>query len=367
MYKFVNQPLNVSVTSKKKTLDPQQTYLFLSTHDGGACGYWRSRFISFELEACHERCSCTESRTFFNDQNLLRNASSYRVQRLTRISELEILDFIRNVTGGRLKTVYDIDDILCGEDMPEYNAYRGVFMDTAPVIAGFMRTVSSISVTNDQLKEYYSSKFNIPEKKFFVIPNRPPRHWLDRYHPAIVRDRWERHSKSRLRIGVAAHFSHFGGKDGVDDMSGINDWVIANRKKYQFVFKGGLSEILAPYLDDFEVLPMSKFLHYPCEKQSMDVDVMIQPLQDNIFNRCKSPIKLYESWADGTPCLVQDLPEYRREAPESCFSCGDELDMMLEKLFASKEHYLQVCDNNYHRLDELWLDKNLQPWIEVML
>ena len=166
MYKFVNQPLNVSVTSKKKMLDPQQTYLFLSTHDGGACGYWRSRFISFELEACHERCSCAESRTFFNDQNLLRNASSYRVQRLTRISELEILDFIRNVTGGRLKTVYDIDDILCGEDMPEYNAYRDIFMDAAPVIAEFMRTISRITVTNEQLKEYYSSKFNIPEKKF---------------------------------------------------------------------------------------------------------------------------------------------------------------------------------------------------------
>ena len=64
---------------------------------------------------------------------------------------------------------------------------------------------------------------------------------------------------------------------------------------------------------------------------------------------------------------MQDLPEYRREAPESCFSCADELDMMLEKLFASKEHYLQICDDNYHRLDELWLDKNLQPWIEVML
>ena len=99
----------------------------------------------------------------------------------------------------------------------------------------------------------------------------------------------------------------------------------------------------------------------------MDVDVMIQPLQDNIFNRCKSPIKLYESWADGTPCLVQDLPGYRDEAPECCFSCADELDVMLDKLLASEEQYLLSCDKNYHRLDDLWLDRNLQPWIEVML
>jgi hypothetical protein len=112
---------------------------------------------------------------------------------------------------------------------------------------------------------------------------------------------------------------------------------------------------------------VSRFLIYPKEKVEMDVDLMIQPLQDNFFNRCKSPIKLYESWADGTPCFVQGLPNYREVAADCCFDNFDDLEKMIEEIFKSKNHYCNVVDANYHRLDDLWLDKNLQPWLNVML
>ena len=42
-----------------------------------------------------------------------------------------------------------------------------------------------------------------------------------------------------------------------------------------------------------------------------EYDVCLVPLEDNLFNRCKSNIKFIECASQGVPCIASDLPEFR--------------------------------------------------------
>lgn len=365
-YSFVNPQFRVEPV--KKSLNDGRTHLFLSTNDGGACGYWRSRFVSYELEIRHQNAAFVEGRAYISDPALLQRADSYRVSRLGNVNEIQWLEYIRRTSKGRMKIIYDIDDILCREDMPEYNLFRNCFPSGGELISECMKRCDVITVTQQTLRDYYAEKFNIPVEKFKVIPNRPAHFWLDHYHPVLIQKRVERHRGQKLRIGIAANMSHYSAENRCpDDLSCIESWVISNRKKYKFVFKCALPGSMEKYRDDFEFSEYSSFLDYPREKREMDVDLLIQPLQDNLFNRCKSAIKFYEAWGDGTPCFISNLPNYSVEAPEFVFDSIDELENKISELFTSEQHYLEVCDSLYHKLDDLWVDKNLQPWLEVMM
>ena len=152
-----------------------------------------------------------------------------------------------------------------------------------------------------------------------------------------------------------------------DDFSGILDWIVENRKKYEFVFHGGFPPLLEKYAADFTRIPVGPFLDYPRVRLSIRADLFIQPLIHSVFNECKSPIKLLESWAEGTPAFVQNLGSYMRIAPEACFDTAETLDRMVNALFADPDAQLQLIRRNYARMGEFWLDNHLDEWLEVML
>ncbi len=367
-YSFVNPQFQMP-EPVRKSLDDGRQHVFLAVNDGGLCGYWRSRFISQALEFVYaDKCACIDSRIAMYDRGLLNAADSCRCSRFCKEHELQWMRYARQVTGGRLKLIYDIDDILVYDDIPEYNMFRNLFPGIENILRDAMLEADVITVTSEYLRDYYVNKLQIPPERFVLIPNYPPRWLFDNYHPELVHARCRRHKKHQMRIGIAASATHFSADTETgDDCSVIADWIIRNRKKYKFVFKGGFSSYFEPYADDFEIHPGSNLLAYPKDKLALDVDLMIQPLQDNLFNRCKSLIKFYESWGDGTPCFVSGVANYLEAAPECCFRDSAELDGLIADLFSSEKTYMSVAENNYKRLNSLWLDKNLDKWIEVMM
>ncbi|MBR2964052.1 MAG: hypothetical protein IKC53_07595, partial [Lentisphaeria bacterium] len=80
-----------------------------------------------------------------------------------------------------------------------------------------------------------------------------------------------------------------------------------------------------------------------------------------------SPIKLLESWAEGTPAFVQDIGNYMQIAPDACFDTADKLDRMVSALFANPDAQFQTIRANYTRVNGFWLDNHLNEWLEVML
>ena len=349
-----------------------RNYLFASTHiDVGGCSYYRILFISQLLSQKYQNTSFCDARVLFNYMAILPMLTSFRLQRACGIRDLkwfrETLLPAKQHFG--FPVIYEIDDILVREDIPEYNCYRDIFRDGAKAIPVYMEGSDVITVTCAPLADYYSAKFRIPRAKFRVIPNYLPRYFFDSYNEVVVRDRILSQKSRKPRICFSCGMSHYDIKEigSGDDFSGILDWIVQNRHRYQFIFHGGFPPALSKYADDFIRVPVGPFLDYPRVRRSLRADLYIQPLKRSLFNECKSPIKLLESWAEGVPAFVQDLNSYRAIAPEACFDTPQTLDRMVSSLFANPEAQFDLIRGNYARMDAFWLDNHLDEWLQVML
>ena len=353
-------------------LIPGKTYVFGSTHiDVGGCSYYRILFISQLLSQVHDRALFCDARILFNYKEILPLLSSFRLQRACTVRNLE---WFRDVllpakNEFRFPAVYEIDDILVHEDIPVYNCYRDIFREGKDSIPIYMNGCDAVTVTCAPLADYYSRKFGIPRTKFRVIPNYLPRYFFDSYDEAVILDRIRSQKSRKPRICFSCGMSHFDmWKTGAgDDFSGIIDWIVENRRKYEFIFHGGFPPALEKYADDFTRIPVGPFLDYPRVRRSIRADLFIQPLRHSMFNECKSPIKLLESWAEGTPAFVQDLGSYMQIAPDACFDTADTLDRKVNGLFADPDAQFRLIRANYARMKDFWLDDHLNEWLEVML
>jgi len=385
MFRFVPQKLNApahpTITAKQtpaeKTaapvrLDPDQTYVFGSTHiDVGGCSYYRILFISQLLSQIYNRALFCDARLLFNYQPLFPALSSFRLQRACSIRDLrwfrDILLPAKN--KYRFPVIYEIDDILVQEDIPVYNCYRDIFREGRDALPVYMDGSDAVTVTCPPLADYYSLKFGLPRSKFRVVPNYLPRYFFDSYDETVILDRIRSQRSRKPRICFSCGMSHYDMRrtGAGDDFSGILDWIVENRRKYDFVFHGGFPPDLEQYADDFTRIPIGPFLDYPRVRRSIRADLFIQPLRHSRFNECKSPIKLLESWAEGTPAFVQDLGSYMKLAPDACFDTADTLDRKVNALFADPDAQLRTIRANYARMEDHWLDNHLDEWLDVML
>ncbi len=378
MFQFVPPKLTAPArpeAQKKKpgvTLNPDKTYIFGSTHiDSGGCSYYRILFISQLLSQIHERAVFCDTRLLFAYRDVFPNLSCFRLQRACSVGDLAWFRglILPAKQKYRFPVIYEIDDILVRDDIPVYNCYRDIFKEGRDALPVYMDGSDAVTVTCTPLADYYSGKFGLPRDKFHVIPNYLPRYFFDSYDEAVILDRIRSQKKRKPRICFSCGMSHFDmlRTGEPDDFSGILDWIVENRRKYRFIFHGGFPPALEKYKNDFECIPIGPFLDYPRVRRSIRADLFIQPLRHSLFNECKSPIKLLESWAEGTPAFVQDLGSYRRIAPEACFDTPDKLDRMVSALFADPDAQFQFIRANYARMKNWWLDDHLDEWLEVML
>ena len=353
-------------------LDPKRFYTFGSTHiDVGGCSYYRILFISQLISQIHDNVAFCDARILFLARELFPHLASFRLQRACSKRDLRwFRDTILPAKKQyRFPVVYEIDDILVRDDIPEYNCYRDIFKEGGDTIPYYMEGSDAVTVTCAPLADYYSRKFGLPREKFRVIPNYLPRYFFDAYDEAVILDRIRSQKSRKPRICFSCGMSHYDMlRTGAgDDFSGILDWIAANRHKYEFVFHGGFPPALEQYAADFMRIPVGPFLDYPRVRRAIRADLFIQPLRHSMFNECKSPIKLLESWAEGTPAFVQNLGSYMRIAPDACFDSADTLDRMVNALFADPDAQLRTIRANYARMKDYWLDDHLNEWLDVML
>ena len=371
--KIVMPPgLSDKQSARQNAINQKRSYFFASTHmDVGGCSYYRVLFISQLISQKYQNTTFCDSRLLFSYAAMLPILASFRLQRACGIRDIQW--FQNTLLPAKqhygFPVIYEIDDILVREDIPEYNCYRNIFRDGAQAIPVYMGGSDVITVTCDALADYYSAKFKLPRGKFRVIPNYLPKYFFDSYNEVVVRDRIRTQKSRKPRICFSCGISHYDMNNlGTgDDFSGILDWIVQNRHRYQFIFHGGFPPALAKYADDFIQVPVGPFLDYPRVRRSLQADLYIQPLRRSLFNECKSPIKLLESWAEGVPAFVQDLNSYRAIAPEACFDTPETLDRMVQDLFADPEAQFRAIRSNYARMDAFWLDNHLDEWIQVML
>ena len=129
-----------------------------------------------------------------------------------------------------------------------------------------------------------------------VVPNfLPPRWWAGR--------QGQRRQGRKPRVGWGGGSSHTG------DLELVADVVRALADEVEWVFFGMCPERLRPYVHEFH--PGVFIDDYPAKLTSLDLDLAIAPLEDNLFNRCKTNLRLLEYGACGFPVICSDLEPYQ--------------------------------------------------------
>jgi hypothetical protein len=274
--------------------------------------------------------------------------------------------------------IYDIDDVIIRDDIPLYNLARDSYTDEmVGHMYKIMKQVNLITVTTEVIAKYYQNKFKLPKDKFIIIPNYLPRWWIgDLYQYDRTMKQFKEAKKPKIAfICGSNHYDLADQNGGVDDFTHIVDWIRDNSERYEFHFVGSFPKQLKELKDKKKIFidPPSDILNYPGSIALRGYNLWIAPLQDNVFNRCKSNIKLIESWALGIPSIVQDCACYSPHTG-SVFKTADDLQNQVDRLFSSSEVYGESVRLGKNVVDfgdknapfGYWLERNIGVYRKLL-
>lgn len=112
-----------------------------------------------------------------------------------------------------------------------------------------------------------------------------------------------RRQSRKPRVGWAGGASHTG------DLEVIADVVKELANEVEWVFFGLCPDKLRPYIHEFH--ESVSLEHYPRMLASMNLDLALAPVEQNLFNECKSNLRLLEYGACGFPVIASDLRCYQ--------------------------------------------------------
>jgi hypothetical protein len=152
-----------------------------------------------------------------------------------------------------------------------------------------------------------------------------------------------------------------------DDFHHVNDVIRKTIDKYQWVFLGAHPLPLVDLVRSgkVEFHPWRKLYDYGKGLYDLNVNMLVAPLQDNIFNRSKSDLKHIEACALGLPIACQDMCTYEH-APIK-FKTGDEMINQIENTLRDRKRYKALCRKGRQVAEHRWLedDKNIDCYMEL--
>ncbi|MNZ98809.1 hypothetical protein D3C78_1181110 [compost metagenome] len=117
----------------------------------------------------------------------------------------------------------------------------------------------------------------------------------------------ERQTSARPRVGWAGGTSHRG------DLELLLEVIKTLADEVGWVFFGMCPELLRPYVKEFH--QGISFAEYPRKLASLNLDLALAPLEQNLFNDCKSNLRLLEYGACGFPVICTDTKAYAGYLP----------------------------------------------------
>lgn len=340
--------------------------------DYSGCGFWRMIWPEHLLNAFGK--FCVHGTTVMNlDPRYYIQTKAVRVQRQATSSQLQFVKFLKEVQkqiGFRI--VYEIDDLVFCEDIPDYNKFKTAFVD--PEIRRNAQEIMSlcdeITVTCDFMKEYYRSKTNHP--CITKIPNFPPKFWLGHfYNEKNISSNFDTYQRKPriLYAGSGAHFDVENRVNQNDDFAHVVKAIYDTHQEFQWVFLGAYPLPIQPLVQAgaVEFHPWVNLYHYGEKIKNLRVNMMVAPLQDNNFNKSKSDLKLIEANCFGLPIACQDLCTYE-DAPFK-FKTGDEMIAIIRDVLSKKGRYMNICAKARGAADTRWMENedNIKCYEELFL
>jgi len=214
-------------------------------------------------------------------------------QRQYTTPQLELMQSTK--AFSRAFKVYELDDYIL--DMPTSNPGRELLpKDIAKRLKNAVGLCDRLVVSTQPLANALKG-FNADIR---VVENRLPSQWWSGLNSL-------RHQGRKPRVGWA------GGSGHGEDLHVIAEVVRELAGEVEWVFMGMCPPALRPYIHEFHRgVSIEK---YPARLASLNLDLALAPLKDNVFNACKSNLRLLEYGACGFPVICSDTLGYRGDFP----------------------------------------------------
>jgi O-antigen biosynthesis protein len=340
--------------------------------DFSGCGVWRMVWPQYVLNL-QQKAVIHSATTMILDERFYNNISCVRVQRQATPQQKQFIEHLKNIsekTGMRI--VYEVDDLIFREDIPEYNKFKCAF--TSDEIRNssqdIMMLCDEITVTCPFMKAYYEEKTG--HKNITVIPNMPPRFWLDGHFSTYkLSKNYKKHCSRKnvkpriLYAGSGAHFDVDSLNKDQDDFSHVVSAIINSINRYRWVFIGAFPPALKPYIlnKEIEFHPWQNIIKFPKFISQLEINCMVAPLQNNTFNKAKSDIKFVEASALGIPIVCQDMVTY--ENAHIKFKTGEEMISKIDHTLRSQGNYISICEEAHESIQDRWLEDNIDAYKEL--
>ncbi len=191
--------------------------------------------------------------------------------------------------------VYELDDYL--PQVPIKSAFHKTMpKDVLKVIRKAVALTDRFVVSTESLAEQFAGL----HEDIRVVPNRLPVNWWGDVSS-------QRRISRKPRVGWGGGASHRG------DLELIAEVVRDLADEVEWVFFGMCPDKLRPYVHEFH--PGVPIEEYPAKLASLNLDLALAPLEANIFNACKSNLRLLEYGACGFPVICTDIVCYQNELP----------------------------------------------------
>ena len=341
--------------------------------DYSGCGFWRMIWPEHVLCA-YQKMIITGSTCMVHEPGYYKDIKSIRLQRQASPNQLQFLKFLRKAADQQgFRLIYEIDDIMFREDIPEYNRFKFAFDpdDVRKASQEMISMCDEVSVTCNFMRDYYKSKTG--NNNITVIPNYPPRFWLGNiFDESLLLKNYDKCMKKRkkprvLYAGSGAHFDVGNKVGGDDDFGHVVDTIAKTVNKIDWVFLGAFPMQLRPLVQSgkIEFHPWAKLYDYPAALKRLKVNCMVAPLKDNIFNKSKSDIKYVEACSLGVPIACQDLVTYEK-APYK-FTTADEMIDQVNFFMSDKQQYMKMCRKANQHAQTRWLENpdNINKYYEL--
>lgn len=124
---------------------------------------------------------------------------------------------------------------------------------------------------------------------------------------------WWRGLQGKRRAGDKPRVGWGGGAGHRGDLELIGDVVKELANEVEWVFFGMCPDTLRPFAH--EIHSFVSIDKYPAALAALDLDLALAPLEDNVFNQCKSNLRLLEYGACGFPVVCSDVRPYQCDLP----------------------------------------------------
>lgn len=256
--------------------------------------------------------------------DLIRTSDLVVFQRNFSSRYLAYKSVIEEAHKHQIPVIMDLDDNLIGLPQDHPDRKWSPFAFELPALLHAMMSVDAITVTTPTLQDVIG-RYN---KNVYVLPNFLDDSIWDFQETPIKDDK-----QSPVEIMFIGTLTH------QPDLQKIAEPLRAIAEKYNgriaFTFYGPEApDPLKNFGNVRHIAPVTyDYADFATTTRTISADIAIAPLNDNSFNRCKSPIKYMEYAAIGLPCVYSNITPYSEVIKDGINGfLADKPDEWVEKL-----------------------------------